>query len=78
MNFIIPLLIITLMAIPAYAANKQTAKPMAYPIKQKQTIVVHNKQLTQKQLKEVKQAVKEKKCKSAVDPKSKKKYYICN
>lgn len=74
MNFIIPLLIITLMAIPAYAANKQTAKS----IKQKQTVVVHNKQLTQKQLKEVGQAVKEKKCKVAIDPKSKKKYYICN
>lgn len=73
MNFIIPLLIITLMAIPAYASGK-TAKP----IKQKHTVVVHNKQLTQKQLKEAKQAVKEKKCKVALDPKSKKKYYICN
>lgn len=74
MNFIIPLLIITLMAIPAYAANKQTAKP----IKQKTSVVVNNRPLTQKQLKEVRQAVKEKKCKEAIDVKTKKKYYICN
>ena len=74
MNFVIPLLIITLMAIPAYAANKQTAKS----IKQKQTVVVHNKQLTQKQLKEVKQAAEEKKCRKVVDVKTKKEYYICN
>ena len=77
MNFIIPLLIITLMAIPAYASGK-VAKPVAYLIKQKQTVVVHNKQLTQKQLKEAKQAVKEKKCRKAIDPKTKKEYYICN
>lgn len=68
MHFIVPLLIIGLCSFPLWTE--------ASPSKQ-QTVKVDNKKLTSKQQKEIKKAIKEKKCVKALDKKTKKVYYVC-
>lgn len=70
MHFIVLLLIISLCSFPMWseAANASSKQ---------QTVKVDNKKLTSKQQKEIKKAIKEKKCKEALDKKTKKVYYVC-
>ena len=67
MKYILTILISLVIMFPAYseAASK------------KQTYQVDNKKLNHKQQKEIKRAIKEKKCTKALDKKSKKVYYVC-
>lgn len=76
MNLLIPLLILGLTTFPLWAEASQT--PRGPTVKSKQTIVIVNKPLTYKQTQSVKKAIKGKKCRKGVDPKSKQVYYVCN
>lgn len=73
MHFIVPLLITGLCSFPMWAEASASKHP---PSKQ-QTVKVDNKKLTSKQQREIKKAVKQKKCVKALDKKTKKVYYVC-
>lgn len=67
MKYILTILISLAIMFPSYseAASK------------KQTYHVDDKKLNHKQQREIKRAIKEKKCAKAIDKKSKKVYYVC-
>ena len=69
MHFIVPMLIIGLCSFPMW--TEASTKQQTYKVETK-------KKLTYKQTQAVKKAVKQNKCKVAIDSKTKKQYYICS
>lgn len=66
MKYIALILYLSLIPTDSYASNKKTI------------IVEKNKKMTHKQSVEVRQSVKKGKCRKAIDPKTKKQYYVCD
>ena len=71
MKYILTILISLAIMFPSYAVSSN-------PPSKKQTYQVDNKKkLNHKQQKELAKSVKQKKCKKAIDKKTKKVYYVC-
>lgn len=68
MNFIVPLLIISLSLTPFICVEA---------VSKKQTIKTEQKKLSSSEQRKAEKLVKKKKCSKAIDTKTKKVYYIC-